>query len=322
MEMEEVLKKAEEAANENPGELSDEEKQKLLDEEEKKKNALPELNEEQKEALLIQMFGVGSKGLVKKEEKPHVPTEEEKVKLEQDKQSAILKFGLESGLVSAKDHEEYITATKANKVEIAKKVLEGLGDDVKASIDKIFRLDEPDEITEEGEENPKPNVVKAAGMRLLEKIANDDLDFRFDGIKKLPNAYEEFQQREALKVSNTKLIKDAIAGVSKRVEMEVAGVKYGIDLPDEEINAAEQLILKDAVLNKDLKPEEVVGTATNMLMVRNFKKLLEEGITVAVKRREDEIARGGKGVIRDEKEGGVQVSEGQQLVDTIKKQQT
>lgn len=286
-----------------------EEAEKLAAEKAEAEKKLLELTPEDEEKIFIKKFGVPSSELMKKTEQVKVLSEDEKKQAEEKEQSDILKFALDQGYTSAKEQEEYITAIKADKVDLARKKFIAqnpeLGKDAEAMFNTIFKINEDDEISDGTGEAEKliPNTSKKAALALAAKIAEEEINTKYSKFKKLPETYRVFKEQEVLKKSNTELINKSIAEIPRRYETEVDGVKIGIDLSEDDFKTAFE-ITQSELLKKDLKPEEIKTTVGSFLMTKNVARLLKEGVTLAYAKGRDDEKRGAKAVSEDDKNKG------------------
>ncbi len=289
------------------------------------KPAEVEISDDALDAALRKKYGYGLDGIIKKEDQKIVLSEEQKQELEKAEQEADLKFGLDNKIVTKEEYDSFVEVTKGNKVDVARKKFIDHNKDLEDAgkvFDRIARLHEDDEFPDG--ETTIPNLEKKSALSWLEKIAEDDINSRYAKIKDLPNLRKAHLAEETLKAENTKLITTAIAEIPKRLEVDIEGEKYGVELTDADIQEATTLVTKGALTQKDLKPEEVKANAQLFFLSKNVKRLLSEGITVAVAKAKETYERGMKGIPmgNDTDTGAVEITDGQALVEQIRKNGT
>jgi len=260
----------------------------------------PELTEEEIEAIIEKRLGGKPSDFIRKTEQVKVLTPEEKKELEEKEQSEALKFGLEQNFVSKKEYDSYLELTATNRIDIArKKFIESntdLGEDAGKLFDKIIKLEEDDEI-EDGEKLV-PNKEKAAAMAWATKMADEEINTKYGNkIKGLPEKYKNHLAEQEVKKVNTEVITKAITEIPKRLEVEVEGEKYGVDLTDDDFKEAHNLVVEGALLKKGLTAEEVKGTADAYLFAKRAKDLVAEVRKIAYAKGVDDTERGAKGIV-------------------------
>lgn len=271
----------------------------------KKAAAEIEPTEEQIEAAIKKKFGVSSADLIKKEDQVKVLSDAEKAELEEKKNSEVLKVALENNWFTKKEYDSYLEAKGTDEISLVKKKFiddnPDLGKDAENIFNSIFKVDEDDDI-EDGEDT-KPNRDKKAAKALAKKIADSMISTDYDKIINVSKKYESYQKDATINKQNAELITKSIAEIPKRMEMKVGENTFGIELTDDDIKEAYKLVVDGTKGAKDLKADEIKGTATAYLLTKNIKKFVEEAVTVAVKNAEDEYKRGAKGIIDKEDKG-------------------
>ncbi len=236
------------------------------------------------EQELQKRFGVSSSDI-----KKPIETEEQRKLAEAKEKEEDINFALKEGIVSAEDYKEYIQALSENKVELARKKFikenADLGDKAIGIFNKLMRQDEDDEI-EEGEDYV-PNHEKAAANKLLSQMGEEEIEKKFGKFKTLGEARK-----------NTQLITEVVSATPKRIEMEIAGVSFGVNLEEADIQEARKMALT-GVNNKGLTKEGVEATVQAFLQTKKRTAIIEEGIRVLVAAELDANKRGVKGIIDD-----------------------
>ncbi len=256
-----------------------------LDENEKAAAEAPiEITDEVFEQQLLKRFGVTSADI-----KKPIETEEQRKLAEAKEKEEDINFALKEGIVSAEDYKEYIQALSEDKVELARKKFirenSDLGDKATDIFNRLMRQDEDDEI-EDGE-NFIPNPEKAAANKLLAQMVEEENEKKFGKFKTLGEARK-----------NTQLITEVVNATPKRVEMEIAGVSFGVNVSDEDIQAAKKIALT-GMMNKGLTKEGVEATIQATLQTMKRTAIIEEGIKVLVAAELEANKRGVKGIIDD-----------------------
>lgn len=267
------------------------------------------LEEEKFNTELVKRFGTTD--LMKKSDQIKVLTPEEQKAENEKRENEILKFGLENNYTSAKEQEEYIGATKGDKVDLARKKFIAKNPELKDAgkvFDRLAKVEEDDEITDpKDQEKLIPNEDKKAALAWVNQIADEDIDTRFSRIKSLPKKFEQYQEQEKLKAANIELIKKAHAAIPRRFEDEVEGIKFGIDFSDDDIKAAYSLV-EPEIIRKGLTEDEVKNTMATFLFAKNAKKYAAEGIRLAYEKGRDDEKRGAKGLLEKDKTGSGGIS--------------
>lgn len=280
----------------------EEEAAKLLAE----KNVASELSDEDFAALVEKRLGAKPQDLIKKTEQVKVLTEEEKKELQEKEDSEVLKFGIEQKLISKKEYDSYLELKSSNKIDIARKKFiaknEKLGEEAGKVFDQLHRLEEDDEI-EEGEKLV-PNTAKISARQWAESIAEEEIEEVIGKkIKGLPEKYKSHVEEQALKKVNADVIAKAITEIPKRLETEIDGVSYGVDLTDDDFAEVNDLVVKEVLGKKGLTAEEVKGVADTYLFAKNAKRLMEEAVKIAYEKGGDDVRRGAKGITEDKGKG-------------------
>lgn len=283
--------------------LTDEEKQAA---EATKTAALPDLTDEQFEAVLQKRMGVGSADLIKKSEQVTVLTDDEKAELEEKKNSAILEFALANKHTTKKDYDEYIAASKADKVEVARTKFIRLNPDMDPkeaaeAFNTLFKVEEEDEIDGAGE-TLVPNKAKKTARLLAEKIAEEEINTRYAPIIGLSAKYDQHLAIEKVKKANDTLISKTIKDLPRTMELEVEGEKYSIAIEENDFEEAMAMVKKDALSQADLKPEQVKANAALFLKSKNLDRIIREIRDTAVDNALDKAGRGKNGLIPDKKD--------------------
>ncbi len=273
-----------------------EDAKKLAEAEEAKKI---DFTDEQFEAEFEKRLGAKSSEFIKKSDQVKVLTEDEKKEVETKKETDLLKFGLDNNIISKKEYDDYLTLTATNKIEVARKKFIANSSDTSEeagkTFDTLFKVTEDDEI--EDNEVMVPNKKKKDALAFAEKLAQEEIDSTVGKkVKDLPAKYAKHLESEAVKTTNTAIITKAITDIPKRLEVDVDGTKYGINLTDEDFTEAHNLAVEGVLTKNGLTAKEVQETANIYILAKNVNKLLKEGISVAVKAAVDKVERGKSGV--------------------------
>ena len=257
-----------------------------------------EITDERFEEELQKRLGVKSSDVVKKVE---VITEDQQKVIEAKEKEDDIKFGLEKGLITTKEYEEYIQTLSEDKVELArKKFIKENPELNKAKATEIFnsiiRNDEDDEI-EDGEDMV-PNSEKLAANKMVTDIVEKENENKFGKFKTLAEKRKEFLSNEKVEKENTELIMQVVKETPKRFEMEVGGIKFGVNVTDEDIEEANQMVLTGAA-KKGLTKEGVAANIQAYIQTKKSQAIIEEGVKVLVAAELDANKRGVKGIIDD-----------------------
>lgn len=256
-----------------------------------------EPTDDQIEAAIVKKFGVSSSELIKKQDQIKVLTDEEKAEAEESKRKEVVKFGLDSKIFTTQEYESFIADNQSDKISVLrKKYIEDHKDDKNAgaTFDEIYRLDEEDEF-EDGEET-KPNNKKLQAKALAEKLGTELIDTKYSKIKDASSRYESHLAEQSVIKANTEMVTKAIAEIPKKFEIETEKGKYEFNFPEADFIEAENMVKKDGLKNKDLKPEEVKANTLLFLQTKNLKSIIEEVERVAIAKTVDEMERGKSGI--------------------------
>lgn len=263
-----------------------------------KLNAPPTLTAEQEEEIIKKRFGVSSDQLIKKEDQIKVLSPEEKAEAEESKKAEVIKFALDNKVFSATEHEEYVTALQADKVDLLrKKYIKDHPDDKKAgkTFDQIYRIDEEDEL-EDGETNV-PNEAKQKAAALLTKQAEEYIDSRFGKIRGAEKSYESYQELQKVVKHNTEMFTKVISEIPEKFEVETTLDKYSIPVTKEDRDDAQQMLNESGILRKKgNNAAEIKETVNIFLRGKNMDNIIAEVERVAIKKTEDAMRRGESGV--------------------------
>lgn len=270
-----------------------------------------ELSEEEIEALVEKRLGGKPSDFIKKSEQVKVLSEEEKKELQEKEESEALKFGLENNHVSKKEYDLFLELKATNKIDIARKKFIAqnteLGEDAAGTFDRILKLHEDDEI--EVGEKIIPNKEKKAAIAWAEKMADEEIDSTLGKkIKGLPEKFKAFKAEQELRQANTGIITKAIAELPKRLEIDVEGEIFGVDLTEEDFKEAENLAIEGVVTKKGLTPEEIKSTTNVYLVTKRVKDLLSEVKKTSYSKGVEDTRRGNSGIPLEKETSGGGVS--------------
>lgn len=257
------------------------------------------------EERIKQKFGVSSSELIKKEEQVKVLTDVEKAEIEEKKNTDVLKLAFEENWFTKKEYDSYLEAKGTDEISLVKKKFidenPELGKDAENIFNAIFKIDEDDDI-EDGE-NTKPNLDKKAAKALAKKIADTEINSKYDKIINASKKYEQRQAEMAIVKQNSELIEKTVLTIPKRLEVKVGENSYGIDLTEDDFKEATKIVLDAVKSKKGLTPEEVKQNAFLFMRAKNFDRLFEEAITGAVEKAVSEVQAGRKGLLDKEQKG-------------------
>lgn len=267
-----------------------------------------EWTDEQFEAQLQKRFGAGSKELVKKSEQIVVLTEAEKLAIEEKENDAALITGLAEGWTTKKEYDGYADAIKTDPIEyVRKKYIREhpeLGDKADAIFNKLFKVDEDDEL-EGDEELFVPNEDKKAARLLAKQIADNDITNTYGQVIKLKSKYADHLAQGEIKKVNTELITKSIAAIPRQMPIVIDNETYSIEVSEEDIKEAQDMVISNDLIKKGLTEDEIKGNAALFLKTKNIDRIIKEVRDIAVAEALDKNSRGLKGIVPVRKDNPV-----------------
>lgn len=280
-----------------------------------------ELTDDLIEKAIEKRFGVKSDQLVKKGTEVKVLTIEEEQELQKQKKEAAFKTAIDKGWYSKEQYDNFLLDSQKSEVDRAR--LKFIADnpeieDAGDVFDETFKVNEDDEF-EDGE-NKIPNKAKIAAGKLVKKIADDDLESKYKDVISTLSRYEKMQQDEAVRTKNTAIVTSVLAAMPPKVETEIEGIKYGIAVLPEDLQAATEFVNAEAVLtDKELTPEDLKTTVATYLLTKNMNRLLGEVRRSAYEEGRSSTERGARNLKENDNDGtGTPITEGEELVKKIK----
>lgn len=262
-----------------------------------------ELTEEQIEAAIQKRYGVSSDQLMKKEDQVKVLSEEEKQAIADERNAKVLTTAIEKKWFTQKEYDDLKTLQATGKVSIAKqKFIEDnpdLGDKAGEKFDKIFRLDEADEIEEN--EEMVPNEAKALATKQLEKMSDDYLKTKYGKITEATGKYEQHVKESEIATKNVATFTKVTAAIPEEVEIPIgeSGTTVKYKITEQDRKEAQGIFLGDKklVVAEKIDEKELAATALRFIQAKNIESILESAVNNAIALTEDRISRGEKGIV-------------------------